>query len=71
MLAQKCETIEDGFKAVGSPCAIEYKYDGFRLIIHKKENEITLFTRRLENVTTQIPEVKEYIEKYVEGKSFI
>ena len=71
MLAQKVLKIEDGFKALGKPCAIEYKYDGFRLIIHKKEKEVKLFTRSLENVTRQFPEVVDYILKYVKGKSFI
>ncbi len=71
MLAQKVKSIEEGFKAVGKPCAIEYKYDGFRLIIHKEKNKFALFTRRLENVTKQFPEVKEFIEKYVKGDSFI
>jgi DNA ligase-1 len=71
MLAQKAKNIEEGFKAVGVPCAIEYKYDGFRLIIHKKNAEIKLFTRSLENVTKQFPEVIEYVQKYVKGDSFI
>jgi len=71
MLAQKVKTIEEGFKNVGKPAAIEYKYDGFRLIIHKKDEKVTLFTRRLENVTKQFPEVVEYINKYVKGDSFI
>ncbi len=71
MLAQKAESVKDGFEKVGKPCAVEYKYDGFRLLIHKKENEIKLFTRRLENVTKQFPEVVDYIKKYVDGKSFI
>jgi DNA ligase-1 len=71
MLAQKASSIEDGFRSVGKPCAIEYKYDGFRLIIHKNNEDVKLFTRRLENVTKQFPEVKEYILKYVKGKSFI
>ncbi len=71
MLAQKVKTIEEGFKAVGKPCAIEYKYDGFRLIIHKKNSDITLFTRKLENVTKQFPEAVEYVKKYVKGNSFI
>ena len=30
MLAQKVSSIKEGFKALGKPCAIEYKYDGFR-----------------------------------------
>jgi DNA ligase-1 len=71
MLAQKTNTIKEGFEALGKPCAIEYKYDGFRLIIHKKENQVYLFTRSLENVTKQFPEVIDYIKKYVKGKSFI
>ncbi len=71
MLAQKAKTIADGFKKLGKPCAIEYKYDGFRLLIHKKDKDIILFTRRLEDVTKQFPEVIDYINKYVKGKSFI
>jgi len=71
MLAQKAKTIHEGFEAVGKPCAVEYKYDGFRMIIHKKEDKVILFTRRLENVTRQFPEVVEYVKKYVDGKSFI
>ena len=55
MLAQKVSSIEEGFEALGTPCAIEYKYDGFRLIIHKNDKGITLYTRRLENVTKQFP----------------
>ncbi|MEK6898405.1 MAG: ATP-dependent DNA ligase [Nanoarchaeota archaeon] len=71
MLAQKVKTVSEGFKALGKPCAVEYKYDGFRLIIHKKNDKVILFTRRLENVTKQFPEVVDYVKKYVKGKSFI
>ncbi|MEK6823436.1 MAG: ATP-dependent DNA ligase [Nanoarchaeota archaeon] len=71
MLAQKVSTIKEGFEALGSPCALEYKYDGFRLIIHKKNSEIKLFTRSLENVTKQFPEVVEYIKQFVKGNSVI
>ncbi len=71
MLAQKAKNIKDGFERVGKPCAIEYKYDGFRLEIHKNKNQIILFTRRLENVTRQFPEVIDYIKRYVKGDSFI
>jgi DNA ligase-1 len=71
MLAQKVTSIKEGFKKVGTPCAVEYKYDGFRLLIHKKGDDIKLFTRRLENVTKQFPEVVDYVKKYVDGNSFI
>ncbi len=71
MLFKKEETIEDGFKRVGKPALIEYKYDGFRMMINKNKEEIKIFTRRLEEVTKQFPEVVEYVKKYFKGKSFI
>ncbi len=71
MLAQKVKNISEGFAAVGKPCAIEYKYDGFRLLIHKKGDEVILFTRRLENVTKQFPEVIDYVKQYVNADSVI
>jgi len=71
MLAQKAKDIDDAFRQLGKPMAIEYKYDGFRLLIHKANNKVTLFTRRLENVTKQFPEVEEYIKKFIKGSSFI
>lgn len=66
MLFQKVESIDDAFKRVGSPAAFEYKYDGFRVLINKKGKEIKLFTRRLEDVTKQFPDVIEQI-KHLKG----
>ncbi len=41
-------------------------------MINKDEKgEIKIFTRRLDNVTPQFPEVVEYVKKFVSGKSFI
>ncbi len=57
MLFQKVDTVEEAFETVGKPAAFEYKYDGFRLQIHKNKDEIKLFTRRLENVTEQFPDI--------------
>jgi DNA ligase-1 len=72
MLAVKVASVEEGFEAVGKPCAIEQKYDGFRMLINKKKNgEISLFTRRLENVTKQFPDVAEAVKKNIKGASFI
>jgi DNA ligase-1 len=72
MLAQKAETIEQAFETVGKPCAIEYKYDGFRMLINKdNKGEIKIFTRRLEQVTNQFPEATAYVQKYVSGKNFV
>ncbi len=71
MLAQKAADIEEAFETVGKPAELEFKYDGFRMQLHKNNNKVTLFTRRLENVTPQFPEVVEYVKEHVKGKSFI
>jgi DNA ligase-1 len=71
MLAQKVKDVKEGFEKVGVKCAAEYKYDGFRIQIHKHNGKIILYTRRLENVTNQFPEVVSYIKEYIKGDSFI
>lgn len=71
MLALKVDSAEDGFERVGKPAELEFKYDGFRLQCHKKNNKIILYTRRLENVTKQFPEVVNNIIKNVKGNNFI
>ena len=72
MLALKVDTVEEGFETVGKPCAVEFKYDGFRIQAHKDEKgNIKLFTRRLENVTNQFPDVAEYAKSNVKAKTFI
>lgn len=71
MLAQKVQDFNEGFEAVGKPCCVEYKLDGFRIQIHATGKEILLFTRRLENVTLQFPEVVAAVRQHVTGNSFI
>ncbi len=71
MLFLKEDAIEKGFERVGKPALLDYKYDGFRMMINKDNNDIKIFTRRLDNVTKQFPDVVEYVKKYVKGNSFI
>lgn len=71
-LCKKVDSIEEGFERVGKPADIELKYDGFRMLIHKTpEGKVIIYTRRLDNVTKQFPEVEKYIKAHVSGKSFI
>jgi len=65
MLYQKAVDMTDAFATVGTPAAIEYKYDGFRLLIHKQGNTVWLFTRRLENVTHQFPDVVQVVQEHI------
>jgi DNA ligase 1 len=72
MLAVKATTIQEAFEVCGKPAAIEQKYDGFRMLINKdSEGKISLFTRKLEDVTKQFPDVVERVESNIKGKSFI
>lgn len=71
MLAAKVSSAEEALKTMGSPLAAEYKYDGFRMLVHKEKGKVTLFTRRLENVTKQFPEIEEYVKEFVKGDTFI
>ena len=71
MLFQKSETFDDAFEKVGTPAAIEYKYDGFRIQIHRNKSKITLFTRNLEDVTRQFPDIIEFVKRDINSKSFI
>lgn len=72
MLALKVSDVGEGFEEAGKPAAFEFKYDGFRVMINKGgDGEIRLFTRRLENVTKQFPEIVDYVKKNVRGQSFI
>ncbi|MBI2137168.1 ATP-dependent DNA ligase [Candidatus Woesearchaeota archaeon] len=72
MLALKVDDLKDALEAVGSPLQAEFKYDGFRIEIVKDDNgRIMLFTRRLDNVTAQFPDVVESVREHVRGKTFI
>jgi len=60
MLAQKALGIKEAIEDMGGTAAFEIKFDGMRTQIHKKGPEITVFTRRLDNVSKQFPEIVEY-----------
>ena len=71
MLATKVSSIQEAFEICGKPAAFEHKYDGFRVIISCDGKKIKLFTRRLEEVTNQFPDIVEIVSKHVKAKSFI
>jgi DNA ligase-1 len=70
MLAEKGESIDEILKKY-KKVAIEWKFDGMRAQIHKKDGEIKIFTRRLEDVTRQFPDLKELVKKSVTSKDCV
>ncbi|MDF2958061.1 MAG: ATP-dependent DNA ligase [Candidatus Alkanophagales archaeon MCA70_species_1] len=59
MLAQRLTSAKEVLEKLGGRAACEFKYDGERIQLHKKGDEILLFSRRLENITMQYPDVVE------------
>lgn len=70
MLAQKSASIEDALGATERPL-VEYKYDGMRTKIHVEGDEIQVFTRRLEDVTIQFPDVVTAVRESIDTKTAI
>lgn len=66
LLAEKSPSLEDALKTFEKP-VLEYKYDGARIMIHKKGSDVWLYTRRLENVTNQFPDLVSYVRECVKA----
>lgn len=71
MLARKVDSIEEGFESVGKPAAIDYKYDGIRAQVHVKDGEVKVFTRRLDDVTKQFPDVVNAVKENIDTDNCI
>ena len=56
MLAQLGESIPAAMQEIGL-VALEWKYDGARVQIHKDGEKVRIFSRRLEDVTASLPEI--------------
>jgi DNA ligase 1 len=62
MLAQRLSSAPELMAKMGGSCAAEYKYDGVRLQAHRTaDGRVELFTRRLERVGDQFPDVVELL----------
>jgi DNA ligase 1 len=62
MLAQRLSDAGEILAKLGGECAAEYKYDGVRVQAHRTaDGTIELFTRRLEEISTQFPDVVELL----------
>jgi DNA ligase-1 len=57
MLAQTATSIDDALDKISGPAAFEAKLDGARVQIHKRGEEVALYTRSLDDVTLRAPEI--------------
>ncbi len=57
MLAQVAQNVADTLKEHGGRTAFEYKYDGARVQIHKIDDRVRIFSRRLTDVTNSLSDI--------------
>jgi DNA ligase-1 len=71
MLAERASDPNEILAKAGTPCLAEFKYDGERAQIHKKGKTVWVFSRRLEDITSQYPDVVDMVFKYVKADDII
>jgi DNA ligase 1 len=69
-LAEKAPSLEEALNSFNK-VALEYKYDGARMLIHKKGDHIEIFTRRLENITKAFPDIVKVCKSNIRATSCI
>lgn len=71
MLAERLSDPQEMMEKMNNIALVDYKYDGERAQIHKSKDNIFIFSRRLENITSQYPDVVEYVTNFIRGEEFI
>ncbi len=69
MLAQTAASTDDALTRLGT-AAFEWKLDGIRIQIHRAGDDISIFTRSLDDVTDRLPEVVEVV-RAVKARQFV
>ncbi len=70
-LAERLPDAEAVIKRVGTEFAVEPKFDGLRNQVHKKGNEVEIFSRNLENMTHMFPDLISALKKEIKVDSVI
>jgi DNA ligase 1 len=71
MLAEMADNVEQPLAEHKDGTAFEYKFDGARIQIHKKDDKVKIFSRRLTDVTDSIPEIVDFAKKQVNASEFL
>jgi DNA ligase-1 len=68
MLAEMSYNIAEVIATHGGKTAFEYKFDGARIQIHKKDQQVRIFSRRLTDVTESLPDIVELVKNKIGAK---
>ena len=71
MLAERLPSIPEVVEKMGGECAIEYKYDGIRAQVHIGKDSVKIFSRRLEDLTKNFPDVAQSLREHFKGEEAI
>ncbi len=71
MLSELSQDFDAILKAHHGSTALEYKYDGARVQIHKEGGRVRIWSRRLTEVTGSVPEIVEIARNDLRGDSLI
>ena len=71
MLAEIADDFTGVLTAHGGRTALEYKYDGARIQLHRAGDRVEVWTRRLSDVTRSLPDVVEIARRDLTGEPFI
>jgi len=72
MLAQRVKELDEVSNKIPGKLTVEAKYDGERIQAHcDKDGKVNLFSRRLDNITNQFPDLIEYLQKSIPEGEFI
>jgi DNA ligase-1 len=71
MLAERLPSPKEILERMGGKAAFEYKYDGVRVQAHITKEGITLYSRRLEDLTGQFPDVAKALRAAFKGEAAI
>ncbi|TDC08933.1 ATP-dependent DNA ligase [Nonomuraea longispora] len=61
MLAGSAPNVAAALEKAGTPAALEWKLDGVRVQAHRAGPEVKVFTRTLDDITPQVPELVEAV----------
>jgi DNA ligase-1 len=70
MLSELAENFSEILAAHRGKTALEFKYDGARIQIHKRGDLVRIWSRRLTEVTASLPEIVA-VARNLEGETFI
>ena len=71
MLAQMGEDVPEALKEHGGRTAFEYKYDGARVQIHKLDDTVRIYSRRLTDVTESLPEIVQTARENIQAREAV